>query len=88
MKNILSYILESDVIVFEDYYFVEFEYEPYLTSLYLLNGYCVTKKKNRLTLRFDKKSLDEATIDGNVVGIFDEKGKFRKLELMELTEKT
>lgn len=87
MNTILDIILETDLIIVADYYFIEFDYNSIHSNLFLKNGYCVTGGKNKKSIRFDKKSLDEAQISGNLVSIFDTKGKLHKLELMDLIEK-
>jgi len=86
-NQILDIILESDVIVVEDYYFMEFDYNSSHNNLFLRNGYCSTSTKNKKTLRFDKESFENCMIHGNIVDIFDTKGKRYKLELMDLTSK-
>lgn len=87
MLTTLGTILESDVIVVGDYYFVDFEYDSILKWLMLRNGHCITQKKNRLNLKFDKKSLENCKTYGNVVDIRDVKGKQYYLELMDLAPK-
>lgn len=87
MSTILDIILESDVVVDEDYYFMEFDYNSLHNNLFLKNGCCVTTSKKKKNLRFDKKSFENATIFGNVVTIFDTKGKKHNLELMDLAPK-
>ena len=84
-NQILDIILESDVIVAEDYYFMEFDYNSIHNNLFLKNGYCVSSTKNKKTLRFDKESFKNAVISGNIVSIVDTKGKPHRLELMDLT---
>lgn len=87
MSTTLDIILESDVVAVGDYYFVDFEYDSILKWLRLRNGHCITQKKNKLNLKFDKKSLDFARVSGNVVNIRDVKGKQYYLELMDLAPK-
>lgn len=87
MSIILDTILESDVIVVGDYYFIIFEYDNVLNWLRLKQGYCVSHKANKKAIKFDKQSIDNASISGNVVSMFDVKGKKYDLELMDLTPK-
>lgn len=86
-EKVLNNILESDLIIVGDYYFINFEYDSVLDWLWLKDGHCVTEKKNKLRLKFDKISLDSARISGNVVEMFDVKGRLYKLELMDLTNR-
>lgn len=87
MSITLDTILESDVIVVGDYYFIIFEYDNVLNWLQLKQGHCVSYKANKKAIKFDKQSIDNASISGNVVSMFDVKGKKYDLELMDLTPK-
>lgn len=87
MSNILDYILESDLIIVGDYYFIIFEYDSVLDWLWLKDGHCVSHKANKKRIKFDKKSIDNASVSGNIVSMFDVKGKKYELELMDLAPK-
>lgn len=88
IDDLIGYILDADlVIVDNNYYFINFNYnDDILDNLILKEGLFVggQKKKNKLKLRFDRKSLKDAKVSSNIVEMRDTKGKLRKLELMTL----
>jgi hypothetical protein len=81
-------IIDSDIIIVEDYYFVDFRFieRGGEIILRLSSGYNVVGGK-RKSFVFDAESLKQAFMKDNIVFVYDSKGHLRKLELMELVAK-
>jgi hypothetical protein len=81
-------IIDSDIIVIDDYYFVDFRFidRGGEIILRLSSGYNVIGGK-RKSFIFDAESLKQAFMKDNTVLVYDSKGHLCKLELMELVAK-